>query len=81
MFPEPDRFDVRRAGVGEHLAFAHGPHFCFGAPLARLETHAALAALLDRLPGLRLDPARPVAAPAGLVFRKPVALHVLWNKG
>ncbi|HEU5160387.1 MAG TPA: cytochrome P450 [Streptosporangiaceae bacterium] len=79
-FPDPDRFDVRRAGLGKQLAFAHGPHFCFGAPLARLETHAVLTALLHRLPGLRADPARR-HPPRGLVFRKPAALYVRWNAG
>jgi cytochrome P450 len=78
VFPDPDRYDVRRAGLGGQLAFAHGPHFCFGAPLARLETHAVLTALLERLPGLGLDPARP-HAPRGLVFRKPAALYVRWD--
>ncbi|MFI0446093.1 cytochrome P450 [Actinomadura sp. 6N118] len=78
VFPDPDRFDVRRANAAEHLAFAHGPHFCFGAHLARLETRTALAALLDRLPGLRLDPAATVSA-RGLVFRKPVRLPVRWD--
>jgi cytochrome P450 len=80
VFPGPDRFDVRRGNADRHLGFAHGPHFCFGAPLARLETLAALTRLLDRLPGLRLDPARP-GRQEGLIFRKPAALHVLWNKG
>ncbi|GAA0210261.1 cytochrome P450 [Actinomadura nitritigenes] len=78
VFPDPDRFDVRRANAGEHLAFAHGPHFCFGAHLARLEARTAVAALLE-LPGLRLDPARPARA-HGLVFRKPPHLHVLWDR-
>jgi cytochrome P450 len=78
VFPDPDRFDVRRADLGRQLAFARGPHFCFGAPLARLETHTVLTALLDRLPELRLDPARP-HAPTGLVFRKPAALYVRWD--
>ncbi|QXJ19848.1 cytochrome P450 [Actinomadura graeca] len=78
VFPDPDRFDLRRPGAGEHLAFAHGPHFCFGAHLARLEARTALAALLERLPGLRPDPSRP-SAPRGLVFRKPPHLHVLWD--
>ncbi|MEU9021071.1 cytochrome P450 [Actinomadura sp. NPDC048394] len=77
-FPDPDRFDVRRANAGEHLAFAHGPHFCFGAHLARLEARTAVAALLE-LPGLRLDPSRPARA-HGLVFRKPPHLHVLWDR-
>ncbi len=78
VFPEPDRFDVHRANARQHLAFARGPHFCLGADLARLETRAVIEALFARLPGLRLDPARP-AAPRGLVFRKPPVLCVLWN--
>jgi cytochrome P450 len=77
-FADPDRFDVRRENARLHVAFAHGPHVCIGMHLARLEAHTALARLLDRLPGLRLDPAHPTA-PRGLVFRKPPALHVLWR--
>jgi len=78
VFPDPDRFDVRRENARLHLAFAQGPHVCIGMHLARLETHAALALALDRLPGLRLDPERP-SAPRGLVFRKPPELHVVWT--
>ncbi|MET7683972.1 cytochrome P450 [Streptomyces sp. NPDC005423] len=78
VFPAPDRFDVRRDNARLQLAFAHGPHYCLAAHLARLETRIALKHLLERLPALRLDPARP-AAPEGLVFRKPPALHVLWD--
>jgi cytochrome P450 len=78
FFTEPDRFDVHRDNARHSLAFAHGPHFCIGAHLARLEARAALLALLRRLPGLRLDPARP-SAPRGVVFRKPPTLHVLWD--
>jgi cytochrome P450 len=77
FFPDPDRFDPRRANARQNLAFAHGPHFCLGAHLARLETRAAVAALL-RLPGLRLDATRRLA-PRGVVFRKPPALHVEWD--
>ena len=76
--PDPDRFDVRRENARHHVAFAHGPHVCIGMHLARLEAHVAIARLLDRLPGLRLDPERP-ASPRGLVFRKPPELHALWN--
>lgn len=78
VFPDPDRFDVRRANVRLQLAFAYGPHHCLAAHLARLETRIALQRLLERLPGLRLDPERP-AAPYGLVFRKPDALHLCWD--
>jgi cytochrome P450 len=78
-FPDPDRFDVRRENARHQIAFAHGPHVCIGMHLARLEAHTAIGRLLDRLPGLRLDPAHP-AAPRGLVFRKPPALNVLWER-
>jgi len=77
VFGDPDRFDLARPESGRHLAFAHGPHFCIGAPPARAETLAALRALLP-LPGLRLDPAHP-SEPRGLVFRKPPTLHVRWD--
>jgi cytochrome P450 len=77
FFTDPDRFDLRRGNARQHLAFAHGPHFCIGAHLARMEAVAAVQALLA-LPGLRLDPRRLTAA-RGLVFRKPHGLHVLWN--
>jgi len=77
FFPDPDRFDVHRPNARQHLAFAHGPHFCLGAQLARLEARAAVLALL-RLPGLRLDRSQSAAA-RGIVFRKPPELHVRWD--
>ena len=43
--------------------------------LARLEAHAAVGRVLERLPELRL--AEPTA-PTGLVFRKPPELRVTW---
>ena len=79
VFSEPEAFYVRRPNAGRHLAFAHGPHFCLGAHLARLEAQVAIETLLDRLPGLRLD-ARCPSAPRGLVFRKPPDLRVRWNR-
>lgn len=79
VFADPDRFDVRRPNARLQLAFAHGPHHCIAAHLARLETRIALRQLLQRLPGLRLDPERP-ATPEGLVFRKPPTLHVRWDR-
>ena len=78
VFTDPDRFDIRRANARRNLGFARGPHFCPGAQLARIETSAAVDAILDQLPGLRLDQARP-SAPRGLVFRKPPELHVRWT--
>ncbi|KOV38148.1 cytochrome P450 [Streptomyces sp. XY431] len=48
-------FDVTRP-VKDHLAFGHGPHFCLGAPLARLEGATALRLLFERFPDLALAP-------------------------
>jgi cytochrome P450 len=78
VFADPDRYDVRRPNARLHLAFAQGPHFCLGAHAARMETRVAVGLLLERLPGLRLDPQRR-AAPRGLIFRKPERLDVLWD--
>ncbi|MFB9837783.1 cytochrome P450, partial [Actinoallomurus acaciae] len=75
VFTDPDRFDVRREDADRHLSFARGPHFCFGAHLARLETATALGALL-RLPGLRLE---HTGGARGLVFRKPAEVRVRWD--
>jgi pimeloyl-[acyl-carrier protein] synthase len=52
-FPDPDRFDIARAD-GEHLAFSHGRHYCLGASLARLQAQVAVAALVRKMPRLRL---------------------------
>lgn len=78
VFSDPDVFDLHRPNAARHLSFAHGPHFCIGAQLARLEARAAVDAVLDRLPGLRLDDGHD-AAPRGLVFRRPPRLHVRWD--
>jgi cytochrome P450 len=50
----PDEFDPDRETI-QHLAFGHGPYFCLGAPLARLEASIALSAVTSRFPNARLD--------------------------
>jgi cytochrome P450 len=78
-FEDPDRFLVARENAGRHIAFAAGAHVCVGMHLARLEARVAIGRLLDRFPRLRLDPDQPRPAPAGLIFRKPPAVHVVWG--
>lgn len=53
-FQEPDRLDIRRE-ENRHLAFAWASHFCFGAPLARMEAQIAFDALLRRFPHIALE--------------------------
>ncbi len=59
-FEEPDSFRIGR-GDPSHVSFGGGIHHCLGAPLARLETTAALARLAARCPRLELaeEPVRP----------------------
>lgn len=58
-FRDPACFDIQRQD-NRHVAFGHGSHFCFGAPLARLEAQLAIMTMLNRLPNLRLESARLV---------------------
>jgi cytochrome P450 len=71
-FPDPQRFDIDRPNLGDHLAFSTGVHYCLGAQLARGLARAAVPAILD-LPGIR-----PGAAPEfyGWQFRGPLSVPV-----
>ncbi len=82
VFLEPDRYDVRRDNARLQLAFVKGPHVCLGLHLARLQTIAAVDAVLNLLPNVHLDHASRNGGfePArGLVFRKPARVPVRWS--
>jgi cholest-4-en-3-one 26-monooxygenase len=53
VFERPDDFDVERT-PNDHLAFGHGPHFCLGNSLARMEARVALAECIKRLEHVEL---------------------------
>jgi cytochrome P450 len=85
-FPDPDAFRPGRylashggrGGRGAaHAAFGHGPHFCVGARLARLEATIALPRLFAAFPSLQVasDPAGLPYRP-GLLVRGPRILPV-----
>jgi cytochrome P450 len=73
-FTDPDRFDPDRPD-NQHLGFGSGLHYCFGAPLARVEVHMALAALAGRLDNPRLIEDPPPYRPSP-VLRGPRHLRV-----
>ncbi|MFI0420013.1 cytochrome P450 [Spongiactinospora sp. 9N601] len=75
-FAAPDRFEP---GRGSSLAFGHGPHYCLGAPLARVEFAAALTALAEGLPGLRLAvPPERIEWAGNATDTGPARLPVIW---
>lgn len=70
---DPDVFDPDRGAI-RHLGFGKGPHFCLGAPLARLEASVALSAVAARFPAARLT-GEPVYKP-NLTLRGMSSLSV-----
>lgn len=73
-FPDPDRLDLSRED-NRHMSFGWGPHFCFGAPLARLEGQIVFETVLDRMKDLALEPG-PLAWRTNLGLRGLTALPV-----
>ena len=83
-FPAPDVLDIGRRDAGANLGLGHGPHYCLGASLARLEARVAFEELLGRHPGLRLAAGRDDLAWAhgdGLVLRGLTSLPVILGPG
>ena len=76
-FPDPNRLDLARQD-NRHLAFGWAAHFCFGAPLARLEGQVAFATLLNRFPNITLEP-NPIIWRENLGLRGLKALHITWQ--
>ena len=76
-FPDPDRLDITRQD-NRHVAFGWAAHFCFGAPLARLEGQIAFETILRRLPNLALD-TQPLVWRHNLGLRGLAALPVVFE--
>ena len=65
-----------RPNAAGHLAFGRGIHACIGAPLARIEARAAVAALLDGYPDVTLDPDAAWVKCEGPLIRRAQAVPV-----
>jgi cytochrome P450 len=76
-FPDPDTLDLTRPN-NRHVAFGWAAHFCFGAPLARIEAQVAFPTLLRRLENLRLEPG-PLVWRQNLGLRGLSALNVAFE--
>jgi cytochrome P450 len=75
--PHADRFDPDRTD-NVHLSFGNGIHYCFGAPLARLEAQLALTQLAKRLQNPRLVADPPPYRPSP-VLRGPIHLQIAYD--
>jgi cytochrome P450 len=73
-FADPDRLDFCRQD-NRHVAFAWASHYCFGAPLARIEGQIAFETVLRRMPNLRLKPG-PLTWRTNMGLRGLTALEV-----
>ena len=78
-FAHPDILDITRQD-NRHLAFGWGAHFCFGAPLARIEAQIAFGTMLRRLKNLALEP-EPLVWRRNAGFRGLEALPVTFEAG
>jgi cytochrome P450 len=79
-FEDPDRFDVDRPNVIDHLAFGLGTHFCLGAPLARMEGRIAFERLLTRLSNIRLSERSDLSHIESPTFRAPKSVWIEFSR-
>ena len=77
-FPHPERFDPDRPD-NQHVGLGSGIHYCFGAPLARIEAQRALITFARRLANPRLAADPPPYRPSP-VLRGPVQLPVTYDE-
>jgi cytochrome P450 len=75
---DPERFDIHREGLKDHLAFGKWEHFCIGAPLARSQGVIAIREVVRRMPNLRVvdeDPPMMVS----MTTNGRTSMNVAWD--
>lgn len=78
-FPDPDRLDIARQD-NRHVAFGSGAHFCFGAPLARMEGQIAFEEMVLEMPNWELE-SGALAWRTNLGFRGLTSLPIAFSNG
>jgi pimeloyl-[acyl-carrier protein] synthase len=78
-FPDPDRLDIKRQD-NKHVAFGWGAHFCFGAPLARIEGQIAFEEMIRLFPNWSLKPG-PLVWRTNLALRGLTSLSIDFPQG
>lgn len=63
MFPDPEKFDIRRSNANKHFGLGRGRHACVGQPLVRIEGPVGITKLFGRMPDLHADLSIPVEYP------------------
>ena len=74
-FPDPDTFQLGRAGVNQHIAFGAGPHRCLGMHLARLELAVVLREWHARIPDYRIKPGTELVERGGQLTLRSLPLE------
>jgi cytochrome P450 len=77
-FPDPDKLDLARTD-NRHLAFGWASHFCFGAPLARIEGQLVFEALVRRTTNMAITTS-PIVWRDNLGLRGLTALQVTFDQ-
>lgn len=77
-FENSETFDIDRKPKPS-FGFGFGPHMCIGQFVAKTELQAAVNAVLDLLPNLRLDPDKPAPRITGAQLRGPHSVHAIWD--
>ena len=82
VFEDPFTFKLRRDNGSKHLTFGNGPHFCLGAPLARLEANIAIRTFVETfrriepVPGFQLEASLQTSAVGQSLSRLPVRVEL-----
>jgi cytochrome P450 len=81
VFEDADTFDVDRGNVKDHLGFGNGPHFCMGAPLARMEATVAFEQIFARMTNLRFAEGKnDFQNHHAVIFRGPERLYIEFDE-